>query len=1221
MADLGSREELGGEESPATHNLVLTKLRQMSFPHASQVSRICVSPDSQILAVTLQLDEKGPTQLCLFYHFPKPPLLACGSSGGPDTSRMESLAVCSASSHFWLTPSAPSSWCRGRNILVVLTAEGADSSVLWIEVSNSEHGLALVTVSSLTLPDMTSLLMQDPRAISIQAALPLPEDQLLSFQLIDCKHDEVLIAADPCFIFLLSLSSEQKAGEESLPSHSQKSPLLSTILPLYPRDDRTPPVCSPLDSFNLNPREIGTLTGVNIRGPILLSLYTSGRIFLHHLPSGGNLGVLSIPSYIHHALSEETDTDTATCLSPPYLRFSAHPHLEYIVVANKENYVIVLYLRRYLALFPAHVNLGVVGVPASVPVARPDSRTVRLHPDQEDHLLRISQVRPSRLSSDSPLWQRRLKLMRERQTSPHTPPPPPDPTTPPPESLFSLTSSLRHSPFDSTTSPPLARTSPAPPSDPKLLDNPFSSHFTHEIPSTPSDGCVWFSSPTVTEQLQTSVISCHPNSFTLFYSRLDSPDEIAHVCVFSQQSGERLSTPLDPLCLPIHTHSHTSDRLLLLLQGEWAVCPVVGLSRQSLLGGILTHCDASAAELLCQHNGWQQSLLPVSVLRESLAHKQLDSVCFYLRMRRTREGELELVGGTGTGGEEVNGLPMPHASIKQSIDTLYGTLRGSFKDSYEAQFSSQILNLSHKFLLFLLVRFSATSHPGPDTGGEGTIGDEFIASQLSIFRQFMSVDTVTPGSTEHVGSLVDREFPEAESGEGAEASTPAEWRHMRRSDIIRDGLDRQNLPLAQTYLHSRLEEQVRSQGGPESAASPLDLRHRSSEISWLGIKRLVLHLAYQCLEREDPAKCEQRLAIAGPCVTEMFRYIAMHSCSRFARSVLFSELKSRGELDEEEVNLLEYSHILEHTYPSASYKQSLSHAQKISKLSPSTHPEYPSFKDTPPPSLITDLWWTGELEEKIPESFGADKPLLSSSSPGKRDAYYFAGTFSWLRRESPQERDSLLMEGFLLKEEHHSQECRQVLPPHTLLRLYVTSQLGLRAGRHVSRLGKDAQMRESLAGSVTAVLEEAERATSFTRRILTSELTEVGIVPSPPTEPVLFLSRVFREVSENSLLLSRAPSLKRTKGRLEEFLLQLSCYSAAEGCASFLSLCLEDLSSSHTLPASRLLSVLTQRDEAEAAPVWIEMLVISQHLYTPDSKEMSFKEAMFRYSIANARFL
>ena len=1149
--------DFGVGDSPDLNNIVLTKLRQFPFQDASLVTRVCISPDSQILAVSVSCEDRDTQELFLLYHTPSDTSTCHTPSFEPPAS-MRSLAVCNAHSHLWLTASGPGSWCRGRNILVVLTAAGPDASLLWIEVTaGPDQGLTLLTLFSLSFPDLRALIAEDKRSAAV---LSVSVEQL-SIRLIECKHEEVLLVADPCCLLLVSVSSEQQTDSE-LPS-SQNSPRLSSLLPLHPHIDPCPH--PPLDT----PVVPGTLCSVNIRGPILLLLYTSGLIHLYRLPSGATLGTLSLSDYLQCSLSEDTDPGESDCLSPPYVCFSTHPHLEYIAVANQDNYVIVLYLRRYVALFPSHLNLNLAGLQTPI---TPDSIETPVSHLLEDTLLRESHSQTARLCSDSPLWKRRLRRLRGHAS-------------------YSATEGI----LDTRHTPPISpHVGDNNTHEQNLPDNPFSSNFTHEIPSPPCLGCTWFSSPPATDRLRVLAISCDCTAVTLHYTADDVT--LSHISVFSLETGERRSTELSRPSLPIHTHSHTSDRLLLVLQEGWELCPVAGLSRQSLLAGILAHCDAAAAELLCQNNGWQQSLLPLSVLRESLAHRQLDSVCFYLRMRRTRDGELELVGGTGS--EERNGLPMPLDSIKLTIDTLYGTLRGSTKDSYEAQFSSQVLHLSHKFVLFLLVRLCSGS-------AEDRQQEDSIARELARFRQFMQTDNITPGICDGTDFPPDRQ-------EVLEPLTPVEWRHMRKSDIIRDALDRQSLPLAQSYLHSRLEEQMQSHGGPDK---PLDLMRRSAEISWGGVRQLVLHLAYQCLGREDLSRCEQRLSVVGPSVPDMLRYLATHTTSRPVRSSLFSELRTRGSIDAKQQELFEFLQALEHTYASPSYKQTLSFLKKSSKeeAKPSDFPSYPAFKDMPPAASLSDQWSPGELEDLCPEFFGASKPLLPSQSPDKRNSHYFAGSYTWLWGVGQRERDLLLMEGFYLKKEHHSQQCKLLLSPHAPVLLYTASQLGLRAATHVATLAN--------SDSVDLLLEEAASATRATRRLLRTALTASGVAPVPPAEPQVLLAKVFQEASEGGLLLSKTPSLRGAEGALEGFLLELSRYSAAEGSASFLSLSLEDLRAGYKLPVTGFMSRLSREGEDQVrVPVWIKMLVLSKQLTAVDSKDPAFNAALFQYSLSNARY-
>ena len=1182
MTDMNGIEDVGMEEFPALNNLVLTKLCQFSFPGSSEVTRVCVSPDSQILAVTISSAENQ--ELFLLYH-PLSDPSTCSTPSFDSPAHLESLSVCKVSSHLWLTPSDPNSWCRDRNILVVLTAADSDASLLWIEVSvDREQGLKLLTLSSLSIPDLRTLISEDTRSPPVLSTHPTSLEQL-SIQLYHCKHDQVLLIADPLFILLVSISFEEQTQVESFPC--SLSPVISTLLPLQPSLDRSLP-STPLDMTSSPSHTLGSLRGVNIRGPILLSLYSNGFILLHRIPSGGVIGTITISEYLQCCVSEETDPGESDCLSPPYTSFSTHPHIEYIAVANEENYVILIYLRRYIALFPSHLYLSLITQTHHTVIAGQDTPTPA--PSQlEEDLLKISQTRPNGFSSDSPLWNRRLRQLKTRHIDPL-------PQTSRSESRCSPT--YHHS--SPRPEEPLADRSSQP-----STDNPFSSNFTDDIPSPSCDGCTWFSSPVSVDHLRVQSISCQSELLTLHYSEDDV--SISHICVFNLQTGERCSSELSHSSLPIHTHSHTSEKLLLLLQDGWGVCPVVGLSRQYLLAGVLAHCDASAAEMLCQNNGWQQSLLPVSVLKESLAHRQLDSVCFYLRMRRTREGELELVSGTGEEGK--NDLPMPLDSIRQSIDTLYGNLRGSTKDSYEAQFSSQVLHLSHKFILFLLMRFSNDS-----TQDHADINADYIASELAKLRQFMQVDMVTPGVCEKY-EFVQQGRRESDVTEGLDPPTPAEWRHMRKSDIIRDALDKQCLPLAQSYLHSRLEEQVHSQGGSDKTSQ--DLRYKPSDISWKGIRQLVLHLAYQCLGREDLSTCEQRLAVVGPSVPGMLHYLATHTTSRFVRSSLLNELKASGTLTEEELDLFEFIQVLEHTYPSSSYKQSLNYVKKCYKSSkPATFPEYPTFRDMPPPSSLTGVLQKGELDELCPEFFGSNKPLLSSQSAGKRDSHYFTGSFMWFLGEDVHNRDILLMEGFFLRNDHHSQQCSHLLSPHTLISFYTSLQLGLNAANQVSTLVKESQL--LTADSLNVLLREMKRTTHSTRCLVSTALTSSGIAPPPPADMSQLIARVFQEVSQARILFSQSPSLKLAEETIDGFLSELTNFAAAEGCASFLSISLDDLNSSYPLSISRFVTRITSdQDDELKFPVWIRMLALSKQL---SSTKTEFNAFMFQYSIYNARY-
>ena len=137
---------------------------------------------------------------------------------------------------------------------------------------------------------------------------------------------------------------------------------------------------------------------------------------------------------------------------------------------SQENYVIILYLRRYVALFPSNFNLALAGQQSP---AGAEAQPAPAEEKREESLLRESRCQ-SRVS-ESPLWKRRLKRLRWAHSAPA-------PLWKPP---------TRRTPADVT---------------------------------------------------------------------------LSHVSVFYLATGERHSAELSPPSLPIHTHSHSSDRLLLLLQ-------------------------------------------------------------------------------------------------------------------------------------------------------------------------------------------------------------------------------------------------------------------------------------------------------------------------------------------------------------------------------------------------------------------------------------------------------------------------------------------------------------------------------------------------------------------------------------------------------------------------------------------------------------------------------
>ena len=165
---------------------------------------------------------------------------------------------------------------------------------------------------------------------------------------------------------------------------------------------------------------------------------------------------------------------------------------------SQENYVIILYLRRYVALFPSNLNLALAGQQSP---ADAEGQPAPAEEKREESLLRESRCQ-SRVS-ESPLWKRRLKRLRWAHSAPA-------PLWKPP---------TRRTPADVT---------------------------------------------------------------------------LSHVSVFYLATGERHSAELSPPSLPIHTHSHSSDRC----RRAWEVGPVAGLSRQSLLADTLAHCDAAACSAL-----------------------------------------------------------------------------------------------------------------------------------------------------------------------------------------------------------------------------------------------------------------------------------------------------------------------------------------------------------------------------------------------------------------------------------------------------------------------------------------------------------------------------------------------------------------------------------------------------------------------------------------------
>ncbi|XP_028406945.1 spatacsin-like [Dendronephthya gigantea] len=357
---------------------------------------------------------------------------------------------------------------------------------------------------------------------------------------------------------------------------------------------------------------------------------------------------------------------------------------------------------------------------------------------------------------------------------------------------------------------------------------------------------------------------------------------------------------------------------LYLLTNKAIGVPVFDTTQNQLVNKLITYENVAMAEKLCYLNDWDHFAVPISALEAALKHGQLDTVAFYLRTKgkafTTTANDMENanpvralspLSSSGSFISKQLHMKQSHSEelaeqIKAVVNLLIVTITASSKRKHSVQFTSQLLQMSFDYVNGLIQ--DAVCYIDREMGSKSD------REQIQDILIYLTAKTMDLRSLQYGIPAFQSDGKERCEKDGEKSSSEMRdivfenWSGMDDKDVIRDAILSCRVPLAQVYFLNESQFNTAHDGS---------LRY---------IMETGLRIVLEVLAKKDMATASEMIRNMGDDVVQLVRKICLKTFDRPLRNYLIEQLKSWGELSEEEIGSVEFIKSLESVYDSQSFE-------------------------------------------------------------------------------------------------------------------------------------------------------------------------------------------------------------------------------------------------------------------------------------------------------------
>jgi spatacsin len=339
------------------------------------------------------------------------------------------------------------------------------------------------------------------------------------------------------------------------------------------------------------------------------------------------------------------------------------------------------------------------------------------------------------------------------------------------------------------------------------------------------------------------------------------------------------------------------DKPVFLLSDTSLSLAAFTLSQEDFVAKVLIYGSAGVAEEVCHLNQWDQCSLPLNALETALQLRQLDIVSFFLRNRESSH--------EGNGVVEESSPAVPPDQLDAAVSLLSNVIKRNHDREHSSQFAGQLLQITLNFLLRFIKSHSNTG------SGLSLDEDEAHISPNAITQHIQNLRRYLPHGKQDKPHTLTEEFDHL-----LQSLIRAEpWHSLSSEEVVEKALINGDVPLVQAFLIQRMLKWKKS---PESVDhAPLD------DITFDHFNKIGIGLIMKILSNRNIKLATSYISEMGGDVEETVRFIFQHTIQRQLRDNLSAIMSQENWITSNELDALEYLHLLEIYYPNQSYEDAI----------------------------------------------------------------------------------------------------------------------------------------------------------------------------------------------------------------------------------------------------------------------------------------------------------
>ncbi|CAH1796496.1 unnamed protein product, partial [Owenia fusiformis] len=521
-----------------------------------------------------------------------------------------------------------------------------------------------------------------------------------------------------------------------------------------------------------------------------------------------------------------------------------------------------------------------------------------------------------------------------------------------------------------------------------------------------------------------------------------------YICCYNIKDGTWKKFRVDPNSGVLFSHNSALPHLVVSSSAFYSL--TVNLQQERLINKLMVYGSAGLADVLCRLNNWECHSIPMHTLEIGLKHRQLDTVLFFLSSRQNDLLALKSsLTDTGTTAKHVVFTDMDIFHMDAIIALLTTTIQENLSDHQSLQFGQQLLRITLSYLHTLLGTLSEIHDNYTYSQPVGHL--EISAAKKAINELQGAMEKLTSNIV-FLRTLLKTPVARDDVVDGVEVfeeNFPSHWSHMSNEAVICDGIIEGNIPLVQCYLAGRFN---------------------TGEGDIANIVNVGLQWALKHISEREIQTARTLFTNLGFDATSKLRQVCFFTPYKSLRDYLIEELRSKGDLSEFELGMVEYLHKLEAWYSCVSFDMA-----KVLR----TDGEVVEWSDT---THLKDVM--SQMDHPIGVAAG---DLVESDLANSQTSYYSHMLLEWLRGWDDATRQSVLIERLLNTKDLLNEQITPDVMLDYLVRHNATEALlaWVRDGESIPGLDVTSERLDSL-----------QNCSDYTRNALLDEAARRGVFSS-----------------------------------------------------------------------------------------------------------------------------